>query len=198
MKELSLRKSNGKGHFEPCKVCVRKYRCEAIARAAHVIGSIAGRGAVSRAPADPGTFVAVQKCMRSLLAVALVAIFVSSCTVTRVSHFGPLPGRQSLITLVVTEDRNVVRRECQSGEQAAIVGCETLLYTSLGEAGDVRTVKIVRYTDHLPSAMAMEIEAHELCHAVAALQGILDPCHAENGGMLQSALPPSPITGQWR
>jgi len=47
--------------------------------------------------------------------------------------------------------------------------------------------QVVRYTDALPSMMAFEIEIHELCHAVAALQTIDDPCHAENNGLIQTS-----------
>jgi hypothetical protein len=57
-------------------------------------------------------------------------------------------------------------------------------------------VKIVRYTDALPSRMAFEIDAHELCHAIASVQGIADPCHAENHGLVEPSaslrLPRSP------
>ena len=51
--------------------------------------------------------------------------------------------------------------------------------------GRSRLIKVVRYTDALPSPMAFEIEIHELCHTVAALQPIDDPCHAENNGLIQ-------------
>jgi hypothetical protein len=43
---------------------------------------------------------------------------------------------------------------------------------------------IVRYTDSLPSKLAFEIEVHELCHAIASLQTIDDPCHVGNDGLL--------------
>ena len=50
-----------------------------------------------------------------------------------------------------------------------------------------RVVKIVRYTDALPSEMAFEIDLHELCHMVAALQPVLrDPCHDGNDGQVLS------------
>ena len=124
-----------------------------------------------------------------ILAISILTVLLCGCTVTRVAHFGRLPDQQPLVTLVVTEDRNLIRRECQRGEQAPILGCEITGASELSGPRELRTVKIVRYTDHLPSELAMEIEAHELCHAVAALQGIPDPCHADNGGMLQSALP---------
>jgi hypothetical protein len=35
--------------------------------------------------------------------------------------------------------------------------------------------------------MAFAIEIHEFCHAIAALQTIDDPCHAENNGLLQTS-----------
>ena len=52
--------------------------------------------------------------------------------------------------------------------------------------GVARAVKIVRYTDRLPSEMAFEIDLHELCHVVAALQPIADPCHNGNGGTIRA------------
>jgi len=48
-------------------------------------------------------------------------------------------------------------------------------------------VKVVRYADVLPSKLAFEIDAHELCHAIASVQVIDDPCHAENRGIVESA-----------
>jgi hypothetical protein len=50
----------------------------------------------------------------------------------------------------------------------------------------VRAVKIIRYADTLPSPVSFEIDAHELCHAVAALQLVDDPCHDGNAGLLQA------------
>jgi hypothetical protein len=46
---------------------------------------------------------------------------------------------------------------------------------------------IVRYAETLPSAVTFEIDAHELCHAVAALQLLDDPCHHGNDGVLGAA-----------
>lgn len=48
----------------------------------------------------------------------------------------------------------------------------------------VHAVPIARYTDSLPSPMALEIDVHELCHAVAAPQFITRPCHIENNGQI--------------
>jgi hypothetical protein len=39
--------------------------------------------------------------------------------------------------------------------------------------------------------VAFEIEAHELCHAVASLQAMRDPCHDDNGGVVTSMPAPS-------
>jgi hypothetical protein len=51
----------------------------------------------------------------------------------------------------------------------------------------VRAIKIVRYAETVPSAVTFEIDAHELCHAIASLQLFKDhPCHAGNGGVLQA------------
>ena len=36
---------------------------------------------------------------------------------------------------------------------------------------------------------ALEIDVHELCHAVASLQSVPDPCHVGNNGVLQTAAP---------
>jgi hypothetical protein len=72
-----------------------------------------------------------------------------------------------------------------------LVGCHVARRGDLEDAATVQVVKIVRFTDCLPSAMAFEIESHELCHAVAALQAMRDPCHDENHGVLTSAPAPS-------
>ena len=47
-------------------------------------------------------------------------------------------------------------------------------------------MKIVRYAETAPSPATFEIDAHELCHAIAALQLMKDPCHDGNGGVLQA------------
>jgi hypothetical protein len=101
---------------------------------------------------------------------------------TRSAGLGVMPGGERLVTLVVTEDRAVVGRECPIS-LAPILGCQTSRKVSTADGSEVRVVKIVRYTDRVPSALAFEIDIHELCHAVAALQPIADPCHVENGGV---------------
>jgi len=125
--------------------------------------------------------------LRNLAALAALAAAVSGCaTGTLVARFGPLPGGASLVTLVVSEDVNVVRRECaEVGAIGRVLGCQSSRTIQNG-AGPlpVRAMKIVRYAETLPSAMTFEIDAHELCHAIAALQLLDDPCHGGNDGML--------------
>jgi hypothetical protein len=64
------------------------------------------------------------------------------------------------------------------------VGCRLSRTVALSDGRNARTVTIVRYTDSLPSKLAFEIEVHELCHAIASLQQIDDPCHVGNDGLL--------------
>ena len=107
---------------------------------------------------------------------------------TRSAGLGLLPGGERLVTLVVSEDPTLVGRECPEAIGGRVLGCQTSRRVPLAEGADVRVVKIVRYTDRVPSALAFEIDIHELCHAVAALQPFIrDPCHAENGGMASTA-----------
>ena len=58
---------------------------------------------------------------------------------------------------------------------------------STSELVPVRSMKIVRYAESLPSAVTFEIDAHELCHAIAAVQSIEDPCHAVDHGIVESS-----------
>lgn len=120
---------------------------------------------------------------------ALVALLgATGCAGTRIATFGPLAGGHALVTLVVTEDPDVVAQECRGVEHSGrILGCQMSWPTALPDGRHARTVKIVRYTDALPSPLAFEIDGHELCHAIAALQVIHDPCHADNGGVAQAS-----------
>lgn len=107
---------------------------------------------------------------------------------TRVAHIGLLPTQENLVTLVVSQDREFIAEECRGAlALGPIYGCQTTRSTTLPDGSKVRLVKIVRYTDSLPSRLAMEIDAHELCHAVASLQSVPDPCHVGNNGFLQAA-----------
>ena len=131
----------------------------------------------------------LARSLRSFVVLALLAVAATGCaTGTMVAKFGPLPSGASLMTLIVSEDVDVVRRECaEVGVFGRVLGCQSS--RPVREANvplPVRTVKIVRYADTLPSATSFEIDAHELCHVVAALQLIADPCHEGNDGVLQA------------
>jgi len=121
----------------------------------------------------------------ALLAGALIAL--AGCASTRVGQLGRLPNDESLVTLVVTEDRQVVLDACHGGLAfGPVLGCQRSREVVLPGGQSVRTVTIVRYTDALPSALAFAIDLHELCHAIASLQAIADPCH-EDGGLIREA-----------
>lgn len=128
-----------------------------------------------------------------ITALAAAALALAGCAgTTRVAQFGMLADNEPLVTLVVSEDRDLIRRECLNPVAAGpVLGCQMSRDVAVGEAR-VRAIKIVRYADVLPSEVTFEIDAHELCHAVAALQGIEDPCHRGNGGVLQASLSPRP------
>ena len=119
-----------------------------------------------------------------MLAFGLLA---TGCASTRSGELGLLPTRDPLVTLVVSEQRTIVAQECPPRITATpILGCQTSRPVTLPDGKTARIVKIVRFTDALPSEMAFEIDLHELCHAIAALQPIRDPCHDGNGGQLLS------------
>lgn len=100
---------------------------------------------------------------------------------------GLLGNNEQLVTLVVTEDRALIQDQCRGAlAMGPILGCQITRSTTLPDGETVRLIKIVRYTDALPSEMAFEIDLHELCHAVATLQTVADPCHVGNNGLLQS------------
>jgi len=122
------------------------------------------------------------------VSVALVALLtLGGCaTAMRTAQMGPL-STGPLVTLIVTDDRAVVERECRDVPAfGPILGCSIWRTVQPDGRTDVKMMKVVRYTDALPSAFALEIDAHELCHVVAALQPIDDPCHVGNGGVVKS------------
>ncbi len=116
------------------------------------------------------------------------ALTITGCgTTTQMARFGPLPGGSSLLTLVVSEDLQVVKRECAGViAHGQIMGCQIARPVNGGGELPIRAIKIVRYAETAPSPMTFEIDAHELCHAVASLQLLKDPCHQGNGGVLQA------------
>jgi hypothetical protein len=118
----------------------------------------------------------------------MAAIVLSGCASTRMASIGMLSNGEALVTLVVSERRGVVERECQGVHALGpLLGCHLSRAIPLPNGGAVRAVKIVRYTDALPSPMAFDIDVHELCHAIASLQAIGDPCHAQDGGRIRSS-----------
>jgi hypothetical protein len=122
--------------------------------------------------------------LRLLLIIAGIALS-TGCASSRIGAVGTLPNQEPLVTLVVTEDRQVVQRECRHILAPGLVlGCRISRVVALPDGRDARAVTIVRYTDSLPSKLAFEIEVHELCHAIASLQPIDDPCHVGNDGIL--------------
>jgi hypothetical protein len=130
----------------------------------------------------------VRRLWPSFLLSVLAALLFAGCAGTRVGAVGRLSNDDRLVTLVVTEDRKRVDSECKGVPSlGSLLGCHVSRRVELEDSAAVQVVKIVRFTDRLPSAMAFEIEAHELCHAVAGLQAMRDPCHDENHGMLTSA-----------
>ena len=102
---------------------------------------------------------------------------------------GLLENNERLVTLVVTEDKSLIEDHCRGAAAVGpILGCQITRSSTLPDGNQVRLIKIVRYTDALPSAMAFEIDLHELCHAIATLQSsVPDPCHTENQGLLQAS-----------
>lgn len=122
-----------------------------------------------------------------MLALASTVLF-AACAGTRAGEVGRLPTGDQLVTLVVTENRKLVERECANALSIGrVYGCQTTRMVRLPDGRPARAVRIVRYTDKIPSEMAFEIEVHEMCHVVAALQPIPDPCHVGNNGFMRSA-----------
>ena len=130
--------------------------------------------------------VSVRSVVWLVLGIAIATTGCATTVGTRTGHLGVLPVNEPLVTLVVSEDSAVVRGQCPQGLlHTNVLGCQTSRTVDLPDGRSVRVVKIVRFTDRLPSTMAFEIDIHELCHAVAALQEFDDPCHTGNDGVVQ-------------
>jgi hypothetical protein len=129
---------------------------------------------------------------RRLAGFALGAgLLLAGCASTRTGAMGLLPTNERLVTLVISEDRTLVEDHCRGAMAVGpVYGCQITRSSALPDGTAVRLIKIVRFTDSLPSPMAFEIDLHELCHTVATLQtGLADPCHVENHGLLENAPP---------
>lgn len=131
-----------------------------------------------------------RRCVTIVLAELIGVIALGGCAAsTRTASMGPLP-TGPLVTLIVSDDRALVERECRDVPALGpILGCSMWRTVQPDGKTDVKVMKVVRYTDAVPSALALEIDAHELCHVVAALQPIEDPCHVGNGGVVRSGNP---------
>jgi len=131
------------------------------------------------------------------LLIGLGVLLAGCATPTKIMEMGPLGHGDRLVTVVVSEDREVVREACVNIPSVGpVLGCH--LWRKIAGPGGttVQLVKIVRFTDAIPSALALEIDVHELCHAIAALQPIDDPCHADNHGIIESAAASAAV--RWR
>jgi hypothetical protein len=126
---------------------------------------------------------------RRTLALVAALLLVTGCArSTRMARMGPLASMEPLVTLIVSDDRKVVERECRDVPALGpVLGCSMWRTVRVEGATDVKVMKVVRWADSLPSELALEIDVHELCHVVAALQSIDDPCHVGNNGVIQSA-----------
>ena len=123
---------------------------------------------------------------RVLVVLAALLALGGCATSTRTAKMGPL-ATGPLVTLIVSDDRAVVERECREVPALGpVLGCSIWRTVQPDGKTDVKMMKVVRYTDAVPSALALEIDAHELCHVVAALQPIDDPCHVGNGGIVRA------------
>jgi hypothetical protein len=139
---------------------------------ARALPHTAGMSARSRAVVLLACLLALAGCARS----------------TRMARMGPLPSLEPLVTLIVSDDRRVVEHECRDVPAfGPVLGCSMWRTIRIERDREVKVMKVVRYADSLPSELALEIDVHELCHVVAALQSIDDPCHVGNNGVIQSA-----------
>jgi hypothetical protein len=124
----------------------------------------------------------------ALLALASLLLVTGCATSTRTARLGPLPSLEPLVTLIVSDDRRVVEHECREVRAlGAVLGCSMWRTIRLDGTTEVKVMKVVRYADTVPSDLALEIDVHELCHVVATLQSIDDPCHLGTNGVIQSA-----------
>ena len=122
------------------------------------------------------------------LVVVLACILAGCATGIRSGRLGDLGRDEALVTLLVSDDPTVVRKECPFAAAAGrVLGCQTSRSVTLPGGAVARSVRIVRYADQLPTSLAFEIDLHELCHAVATVQGLADPCHVGNDGAAQDA-----------
>jgi hypothetical protein len=125
---------------------------------------------------------------RVLIVVTSLLLLAGCATSTRMARMGPLPSTEPLVTLIISDDRGVIARECRDVPALGpVLGCSMWRTVRVDGTKDVKVMKVVRYAESVPSELSLEIDIHELCHVVAALQSIDDPCHLGNNGVIQSA-----------
>lgn len=113
----------------------------------------------------------------------LALLALSGCAATLTAYAGPV-GQENILTLVVSRDLGLIGEKCGAFPLGGrVYGCEFTRSLQMPDGTSVRLVTVVRYTDSLPSGLSFEVEVHELCHVVAALQAIPDPCHSGNHGV---------------
>lgn len=129
--------------------------------------------------------------MRRLPALALILLLAGCAQQARATQYGilnGLMGRQYLVTLYVYRNVESVAQACPTKADVpkglGMYGCQWNNEAVLSDGTKVQRTTVVRLTDRVPSATALEIEAHELCHVVASLQPMDDPCHLVNGGVI--------------
>ena len=133
----------------------------------------------------PGSFIVPARAVIGWMLVVAALALAGCARATLVAALGPIANGEHLITLIVSNDLNVVRTECGGLTVfGPILGCQKS--TPASAVDRVRVVTVVRYAETLPSARTFEIDAHELCHALAAVQPVTDSCHAGNGGVVRS------------
>src|SRR5262249_24993778 len=135
-------------------------------RVADALHAVAARGKRSVTPAGVGAgkrmargLPSWQRMARMLPALFVgLAVLLAGCgTSTRMMQMGPLGDGARLVTLVVPEDRAVVRQQCADIPAAGpVLGCH-LWHKVSGPGGTpVLLIKIVRFTDAVPSRLALE------------------------------------------
>jgi hypothetical protein len=85
--------------------------------------------------------------MRSCFAAVTLGalLLLSGCASTSTMQMGLLPQGQKLVTLVVSEDREVVDRECAGvAGTGRLLGCHLWRRITLPGGADVRLITIVR------------------------------------------------------
>ena len=177
-----------RGRRENPRSIARGFRALSSLHRAPVTSGVAGCG-TCLAPAD-----GMSHPRRALVVLAALLLLAGCARSTRMARMGPLSPMEPLVTLVVSDDRRVVERECRDVPAVGpVLGCSMWRTVRMDGGTDVKVMKVVRYADSLPSELALEIDVHELCHVVAALQSIDDPCHVGNNGVIQSAAGVAPV-----